>query len=125
MFILIDEASDVTLGNQFVDLRNFIDHQPAPTRIGIGYMRDGSVKTVQELTADHGAAGKALRLPLASAGVMPSPYLSLKDLIKHWPDSANRREVVLISSGIPIHLVDWALRTPTSTPQLKMRSGMG
>jgi hypothetical protein len=55
---------------------------------------------VQDLTTDHSRAAKALRLPLSSPGVMPSPYLSLKDLLKRWPGSPNRREVVLVTSGV-------------------------
>jgi hypothetical protein len=98
LFVLLDDASDSNLATQFGDLRQFIKAQPATTAIGIGYMRNGTVDTVQKLTADHVHAAQTLRLPLSS-GVMPSPFLSLSDLIKHWPGASTRREVVLVTSG--------------------------
>jgi len=100
LFILIDDASGMSLGSQFNDIRQFIETQPAETSIGIGYMRNAMVEVVQDLSADHAKAAKALRLPLGYPGVMPSPFLALSDLIKRWPASEARHEVVLISSGI-------------------------
>ncbi len=64
-------------------------------------MRNGSVDTVQELTKDHALAEKALRLPLGATAVgYTSPYLSLSDLMKKWPETADRREILMITSGI-------------------------
>ena len=100
LFILIDDGSSLSLGSQLNDLREFIQSQPAATSIGIGYMRNGNVIVSQELTPDHSRAAKALRLPLGSAGVDPSPFLALSDLIKRWPPSPARREVLLVSSGV-------------------------
>jgi len=100
LFILIDDASGMSLGSQIGDLRQFIETQPAATSIGIGYMRNGTVEVVQNLTADHPRAAKSLRLPLGSPGVMPSPFLALSDLIKRWPASGARHEVVLVTSGV-------------------------
>ena len=100
LFILIDDASSTLLGTQLDDLRHFIDSQPATTSIGIGYMQNGMVKMAQNPTADHTQAARALRLPLGDPGASPSPFLSLSDLIKRWPASAARHEVIFISSGI-------------------------
>ena len=100
LFFLIDDASGTTLGSQLGDLRHFIETLPAKTSVGIGYMRNATVEVVQDLTPNHGDAAKALRLPLSYPGVMASPYLSLRDLIKRWPASSNRREVVLVTSGV-------------------------
>ena len=100
LYILIDDASSANLGFQFNDLKQFIETQPAGTSIGIGYMRNGTVEFTQPLTADHSQAAKGLRLPLGDPGVMPSPYLSLSDLIKRWPAGQARHEVILVSSGI-------------------------
>jgi hypothetical protein len=100
LFILIDDASGMSLGSQLNDLRTFVETQPATTAIGIGYMRNGTVQKLENLTTDHPRAAKALRLPLGSPGVEPSPFLSLSDLIKHWPASAARHEVLLVTSGI-------------------------
>lgn len=100
LFLLIDDASSTTLGTQLNDLRHFIETQPATTAIGVGYLQNATVRIGQNPTADHAKAAKALRLPLGFPGVSPSPFLSLSDLIKRWPASAARHEVVLVSSGI-------------------------
>ena len=100
LFILLDDASSMNLGSQLDDLRKFIKSQPGETSIGIGYMRNGAVIIAQDLTADHQKAAKALRLPLGDPGAAPSPFLSLSDLIKRWPASSARREVILVTSGI-------------------------
>jgi hypothetical protein len=100
LFILIDDASDPKLGSQFGDLRGFIEAQPATAAIGIGYMQHGTVDMAQNLTADHGRAAHALQLPIWSGDA--SPYLSLSDLIKRWPVSAARREVVMVTSGVDV-----------------------
>jgi hypothetical protein len=100
LFILIDDASSTQLGMQLDDLRHFIETQPPSTSTGIGYMQNGTVRIAQNLTGDHSRAAKALRLPVGYPGVSPSPFLSLSDLIKQWPASGARHEVVLMSSGI-------------------------
>jgi hypothetical protein len=99
LFILIDDTSRTTLGLQFNSIAKFIEEQPATTAIGVGYMRNGTVLTVQNLTTDHALAAKSLRLPLSGVGYT-SPYVSLTDLMKKWPVSENRREVLMITSGI-------------------------
>jgi hypothetical protein len=100
LYILIDDASGMSLGSQLNDLKQFIEAQPTETSIGIGYMRNGTVEFTEALTADHAKAAKGLRLPLGYPGVMPSPFLSLSDLIKRWPASKARHEVLLVTSGI-------------------------
>jgi hypothetical protein len=100
LFILIDDAAHPSLASQFDDLRGFIHSLPATTSVGIGYMRNGTVRIAQNLTNDHDHAASAMRLPLASAGAYGSPYLSVIDLMKRWPESSNRREIVMITDGI-------------------------
>jgi hypothetical protein len=100
LWLLIDDGTDTTLGLQLDDLRKFVGDQPATTQIGIGYLRNGTVETVQALTGDHDLAAKAIRLPLGMPGISASPYLSLIDLIQRWPATPQAREVLLISSGI-------------------------
>lgn len=100
LFILIDDAADTSLGSQYGDLLAFINAQPASTLVGVGYMQNGTVRVAQDLTTDHAKAAKALRLPLASTTAYGSPYLSVIDLMKRWPDSSNRREIVMITDGI-------------------------
>src|SRR3981189_3122705 len=74
--------------------------QPPTTAIGVGYMRDATVDIVQNLTTDHSLAASKLRLPLGNAGAFSSIYLSIEDLIKRWPESPLRREILVISDGI-------------------------
>src|SRR5207253_11399798 len=45
-------------------------------------------------------AGNALRLPFGDAGASGSAYFSLVDLIKRWPESPVRREILMLSDGI-------------------------
>lgn len=100
LFILIDETSDTGLGSQLGDIRGFINAQPSTMAVAIGYMANSTVKIVQNFTNDHAAAAKALRLPMGTVSAMDSPYLSLMDLMKRWPNHNNRREVVMITDGI-------------------------
>ena len=100
LFVLIDDAAKSSVSSQFSDLRDFINAMPANTSVGVGYMRNGTVQIAQHLTTDHRQAAKALRIPLGSPGVYGSPYLSVIDLMKRWPETRNRREIVMITDGI-------------------------
>jgi hypothetical protein len=99
LFILIDDASDPILGLQLDDLRKFIADQPATTRIGVGYMRNATLQIAQDFTSDHGKAAASVRLPLGSAGAYGSAYRSAVDLMKRWPESGNRREILMLPTG--------------------------
>ncbi|HXW92350.1 MAG TPA: hypothetical protein VEK33_17495 [Terriglobales bacterium] len=110
-FILIDDGASISLGSQLDDLRQFITAQPATTKIGIAYMQNGIAQVLQNPTSDHGQAAKALRLPLGVIGADASPYFSLQDLIKRWPESTDRREVFMVSDG-----VDWFGGTSPDDP---------
>jgi hypothetical protein len=100
LFILIDDASTTSLGVHLEDIREFIRDQPPTTAVGIGYTRNATVEIRQNFTKDHELAAKALRLPFGSAGAYGSPYLSVVDLMKRWPQGAERREVILVTDGI-------------------------
>ena len=100
LFVLIDDASNGDLASQFGDVRRFMNPQPPTTAIAVGYMQNGTVRTVRNFTKDHSEAGKALRIPLGSGAGGSSPYLSITDAIKHWPGSPARHEILLISEGV-------------------------
>jgi|SRR5579864_2900625 len=100
LFILLDDGSGASLGSQLADIRRFIAEQPAAVKIGIAYMQNGIGRIQQNLTTDHDQAEKALRLPLGNPGVNASPYISLSDLIKRWPESNARREVFMVTDGV-------------------------
>jgi hypothetical protein len=100
LFVLIDEASSMNVASQFDDMRRFMNAQPGTTAIAVGYMQNGTVRIAQNFTKDHSQTGKALRIPLGSAGGGSSPYLSITDAIKRWPESLARHAIFLISDGI-------------------------
>jgi hypothetical protein len=102
LFILIDDSARDGLALQFRSIEKFIDEQPASTSIGIGYMHNGMVTVSQELTPDHALAQKGLHLPIGSAAGAPSPYLALSDLMKRWPQTSDRREILMFTSGSDI-----------------------
>ncbi|HET9306332.1 MAG TPA: hypothetical protein VFO46_09915 [Candidatus Sulfotelmatobacter sp.] len=99
-FILLDDNSSSSLGSQLEDLRQFIAAQPPTTLIGIAYMQNGTAQIVQNPTNDHVQAAKALRLPMGNGGGNASPYFSLTDLVKRWPPSNARHEVLMVSDGV-------------------------
>jgi hypothetical protein len=98
--ILLDDAANRNVSLQFDDLRAFMNAQPSTTAIAVGYMHYGTVELVQNFTKDHAQAAKALRLPFGSAGGAASPYLSVSDFIKRWPESPARHDIFMISDGI-------------------------
>jgi hypothetical protein len=100
LFIMLDDGSSSALGTQFGDIKNFINAQPTTTKIGVAYMQNGIARVEQNLTTDHAQAAKAIRLPLGISGANGSPYFSLSDLVKKWPASADRREVLMVTDGI-------------------------
>jgi hypothetical protein len=101
LFVLIDDAANTTdLGSQLADLRKFINAQPPSTKVGVAYMRNGTVLIAQDLTTDHALAAKAMRLTLGNPGASTSPYFSVADLIKRWPPTQAQREILMISDGI-------------------------
>jgi hypothetical protein len=100
LFILIDDAASTSLGSQLEDIRHLINAQPSTTAIGVAYMRNGTAEILENPTSDHTQAAKALRLPLGDPGASASPYFSVVDLIKRWPEGPVRREILMISDGI-------------------------
>lgn len=99
-FVLIDDTCDTGIGNSLNDIRDFINAQPATTVVGVAYMSNATIQIVQNFTADHAAAAKAVRLPRGNLSSMDSPYLSLISLIKGWPEQKVRREVLMVTDGI-------------------------
>lgn len=100
LFVLIDDTLDSRIGNNLNDVRDFITVQPPSTVIAVGYMSNATVNIVQNFTADHDLAVKALRLPRGSFSTMDSPYLSLISVVKGWPQQNVRREVLMVTDGI-------------------------
>lgn len=100
LFVLIDDELSTMVGNQLDDIRKFINEQPAATKVGVAYMQNGIARVLQDPTSDHDQAAKVLRLPMGIGGANASPYFSLSDLVKRWPQSNERRAVLMVSDGI-------------------------
>ncbi len=112
MFILLDDGSNVSLGSQLQDLRQFINAQPSSTKVGVAYMQNGIARIVQDLTSDHAQAAKALRLPMGTPDADASPYFAVSDLVKKWPASNARHEVFMASDGIDRYYGSGDLQDP-------------
>ena len=112
LWIMIDDGTDSGIGAQFNDIRAFIRQQPAEVKVAIGYLRNGSVVTVQKPTADHEAAIKTIRLPFAQPGISGSPYIALSDFLHKLPVAPQPREIVFISSGIDPYYPGFAPENP-------------
>jgi hypothetical protein len=99
--ILIDDSLDSEVAGQWNDLKAFIDAQPQTTYVAVAYSRNASAAVAQDFTNDHELAAKALRITSGSGGAFSSPYLSVQDWIKRWPDhGGDRRSIIMISSGV-------------------------
>jgi hypothetical protein len=112
LYIVLDDGSGMSVGNQLDDIRKFIEAQPATTKIGVAYMQNGMARIDQSLTSDHAQAAKALHLPVGMRDANASPYISLSDLVKKWPASTARREVVLATDGIDPYYGSGDLQDP-------------
>lgn len=98
--VLIDDSLESSVANQWSDLKTFIMAQPESTYVAVAYARNGSAVVAQDFTKDHALAAKALRIPLGNAGAFTSPYLAVQDWIKRWPESGERKSIMVLSSGI-------------------------
>ena len=110
--VLIDDSLDASIANQWNDLKAFLTSQPDTTYVSVSYARNGTAMLAQDFTNDHELAAKALRIPLGGGGAFSSPYLTLLDLMKRWPASADRRSILLISSGIDYFRGGFDFRSP-------------
>jgi len=99
-FVMIDDGAGSGLDNQLRDIKNFISSMPATAKVGVVYMQNGTAQMAQNLTSDHNLAAKAIRLPLGAFAASSSPYFSLSDLVKKWQADDNRREVLMVTSGV-------------------------
>ena len=98
LYVLVDHCSNCEAGSQFQELSHFIGSQPASVKVGIAYILNGRLQVAEKPTADHARAVEALNTPEGSQPA--SPFRALAELIRTWPASAARREVLMISNGI-------------------------
>ncbi len=98
LFVIVDNCSNCEPGSKFEELRRFIEAQPSTTAVGIASIGGGRLKVLQDPTADHARAVKALETPTGSNP--SSPFRAITELISGWHSAASRRAVLLISNGI-------------------------
>ncbi len=101
LLLLISDSARSSFDTEISTIKQFINSLPASTEIGVGYMRNGTNQMVSNFTRDHASAANSIRLVSGPGGADVSPYDSLSQAIKDWPKTpAERREVIMISSGI-------------------------
>jgi hypothetical protein len=101
LLILLDDSASSSMNTEIGTLRKFVNSLPSTTEVAVGYMRNGMAQMTKDFTTDHAAAANAIRVVLGPGGSDVSPYDSLSDAIKRWPQKrAQRRQVIMISSGI-------------------------
>jgi len=101
LMLLIDDSARGTFDTEISTLKQFVNSLPADTEVAVAYMRNGMAQITAPFTRDHAAAANGIRIAVGPGGADVSPYDSLSDAIKRWPQSgAERKEVVMISSGI-------------------------
>ncbi len=101
LMLLIDDSSRGTFGTEIATLKQFITSLPPNFSVAVAYMRNGMAQLTQNFTSDHTAAANSVRLTIGPAGADVSPYDSLTDAARKWPQpGAQRKEVLMIGSGI-------------------------
>jgi hypothetical protein len=101
LMLLIDDSSRGTFGTEIATLKQFITGLPQNFSVAVAYMRNGMAQLTQNFTLDHNAAANSIRLTIGPAGADVSPYDSLTDAARKWPQpGAKRKEVLMIGSGI-------------------------
>src|SRR5215469_15301219 len=98
--IVIDDSDRIDLGIQINDITSFIKAQPKTSGVGVFYALNGTVQAASQFSTDHEAVAKTVRMPFGNIGAYSSIYLSIMDLIKRWPVTGSRREMLVIADGI-------------------------
>ncbi len=101
LMLLIDDSARGTFGTEISTLKQFITSLPPNIEVAVAYMRNGMAQLTQNFTRDHNAAANGIRLAIGPGGADVSPYDSLTDAARKWPQTgAKRKEVLMIGSGI-------------------------
>ena len=102
LLLLIDDSARGTFDTEIPTLKQFITSLPPNFEVAVAYMRNGMAQFTANWTRDHAAAANGVRVAFGPGGADVSPYDSLTDAIKKWPQTnkGERKEVILISSGI-------------------------
>jgi hypothetical protein len=99
--ILIDDGLRGSFNVQLTDVQNFIRQLPVNTKVLVGYMQNGIVRSSGHFSTEHQSVAAQVRVPLSSPGLSASPYFCLSDFVNHWPASEpGPRFVLMITNGV-------------------------
>jgi hypothetical protein len=99
--ILLDDGLRSSFANQVDEFAKFINQRPAGTKVLVGYMQNGTIRSEGGFSTNHEAVASQLRLPFSSAGASASPYFCLSEFVKHWPSNQpGARFVLMVTNGV-------------------------
>jgi hypothetical protein len=99
--ILIDDGLRFSFGSQMDEFKNFILGLPQGTKVLVGYMQNGTIRSEGGFSTDREAVASQLRITNSIPGIDASPYFCLSDFVKHWPSNEpGARFVLMITNGI-------------------------
>ena len=102
LVVRVDDSLSARVASQWSELQSFIRTLPSDARVAVAYANFGAARFQQEFTTDRDLAAKAFQIPAGMSGTSNGIYDSVADLIKKWPETHNRRAIILISSGIDL-----------------------
>ena len=88
LLLLIDNSAGTSFNSEIATLKSFVNSLPPSFDIGVAYMQNGMATFTKPFTSDHAAAANSIRVAMGPGGADVTPYGSLTDAIKKWP---NRR----------------------------------
>jgi hypothetical protein len=100
--VLIDDGLRSSFSLQLHELENFITGLPAGAEVLVGYMQNGTVRSVTgQFSSDRERVLSELRVPFSAPGMSASPYFCLSDFVKRWPSAKpGPRFVLMITNGV-------------------------
>ncbi|MES2392350.1 MAG: hypothetical protein V4555_11965 [Acidobacteriota bacterium] len=99
--ILIDDGLRSSFSLQLKDVQNFVTELPPGTKVLVGYMQNGMVRSDGHFSSDHAEVASSLRITMSTPGLSASPYLCLSDFVKRWPSNQPAaRMVLMITNGV-------------------------
>jgi hypothetical protein len=99
--ILIDDGLRSSFGNQVQEFAKFITGLPSGTKVLVGYMQNGTVRTQGGFSTNHEAVADQLRITNSIGGIDASPYFCLSEFVKHWPSNEpGSRFVLMVTNGV-------------------------
>ncbi len=99
--ILIDDGLRSSFSQQLREISNFINGLPQNSKVLVGYMENGAVRSSGHFSADHQEISNQLRITTSVPGSSASPYFCLSDFVKHWPSQEpSARFVLMLTNGV-------------------------